>query len=140
MPNAKKPGDKIFQISCVLFKESNYDKFLLTLGEPDPDKVGKDVEIQMFNTEANLLLGFTEFITEYNPQVILGYNILGFDIPYMIERAKFQMVMYDFDQMGYIKFQHANNLSNQWNFDMPINYVQFKIYISNKSKKIRPKF
>ena len=114
MPNAKKPGDKIFQISCILFKKKKYEKFLLTLGEPDPDKVGKDVEIQMFNTEANLLIGFTEFINEHNPQVVLGYNILGFDIPYMIERAKFQMVMYDFDQMGYIKFQHAKERLIKW--------------------------
>ena len=114
MPNAKKPGDKIFQISCILFKNKKYKKFLLTLGEPEPDKVGKDVEIQMFNTEANLLIGFTEFINEHNPQVVLGYNILGFDIPFMIERAKFQMVMYDFDQMGYIKFQHAKERLIKW--------------------------
>ena len=47
----------------------------------------------MYQTEADLLMGFTEFIIEHNPQLIIGYNILGFDIPYMIERAKFQMVI-----------------------------------------------
>ena len=28
MPNAKKPGDKIFQISCVLFRKKTYEKYL----------------------------------------------------------------------------------------------------------------
>ena len=32
----------------------------------------------------------------------------------MIKRANFQMVMYDFDQMGYIKFQHAKERLIKW--------------------------
>ena len=114
MPNAKNPGDKVFQISCVLFRTLDYEKYLLTLGEPDPDKVGDDVEILMYQTEADLLVGFTEFIIEHNPQLIIGYNILGFDIPYMIERAKFQMVIYNFDQQGCIKYRHAQERLIKW--------------------------
>lgn len=39
MPNADKPQDKIFQISCCLFRngesEESVEKYLLTLGNPD---------------------------------------------------------------------------------------------------------
>ena len=66
----------------------NFKRFLLTLGKPECKIVGESVDILSFDTEAELLCGFTKFITKYNPQLIVGYNILNFDIPYMIERAK----------------------------------------------------
>lgn len=118
MPKAEKPGDKIFQISCVLARyrdtPKDYEKYLLTLGQPDPDIVGDDVLIYMYDTEADLLEGFTKFIREENPNLIVGYNILGFDIPYMIDRAKFNMCIYNFDQQGFHKYAHARERTIKW--------------------------
>ena len=118
MPKADKIGDKIFQISCVLARDgdnpNDYEKYLLTLGQPDPDVVGEDVLVQMFETEASLLEGFTTFIREENPNIIVGYNILGFDIPYMIARAKMNMCIFDFDKQGFHKFAHAKERIIKW--------------------------
>lgn len=118
MPKADKVGDKIFQISCILARDGDipddYEKYLLTLGQPDPDVVGEDVLIQMFDTEASLLEGFTTFIREENPNIIVGYNILGFDIPYMISRAKMNMCIFDFDKQGFHKFAHAKERIIKW--------------------------
>lgn len=118
MPKADKIGDKIFQISCVLARDGDnpdkYEKYLLTLGQPDPDVVGEDVLVQMFDTEASLLEGFTTFIREENPNIIVGYNILGFDIPYMIARAKMNMCIFDFDKQGFHKFAHAKERIIKW--------------------------
>jgi DNA polymerase elongation subunit (family B) len=118
MPKADKPGDKVFQISCILFvhgnPENSIKKYLLSLGEPDTEKVGKDVEIQMFETEHDLLIGFTEFIQQHNPNIIVGYNILNFDIPYMIERTKHLMCIDIFDQMGFTKNAHATEKTIKW--------------------------
>jgi DNA polymerase elongation subunit (family B) len=118
MPKADKIGDKIFQISCVLARDgdnpNDYEKYLLTLGQPDPDIVGEDVLVQMFETEASLLEGFTTFIREENPNIIVGYNILGFDIPYMIARAKMNMCIFDFDKQGFHKFAHAKERIIKW--------------------------
>jgi DNA polymerase elongation subunit (family B) len=76
MPNPNKPGDKIFQISCVISRyedtPDNYEKYLLTLGQPDQTIVGDDVLIYMYDTEADLLIGFTKFIREENPNLIVG--------------------------------------------------------------------
>lgn len=116
MPKAEKPGDKVFQISCCLYRhgDENMDKFLLTLGEPDENIVGEDVEIRMFETEHDLLLGYTEFIQEYNPNVIVGYNILGFDIPYMIDRAKMNYCIFEYDQQGFNIAGHAKEKTIKW--------------------------
>jgi len=118
MPRAEVPGDKIFQISCVMGRygdtPDDYEKYLLTLGQPDQDLVGDDVLIYMYETEAALLEGFTEFIREENPNLIVGYNILGFDIPYMIDRAKHNMCIFNFDQQGFHKYAHAREKTIKW--------------------------
>jgi DNA polymerase elongation subunit (family B) len=118
MPKAEKPGDKVFQISCCLFRhgddEKNMEKYLLTLGEPDPKTTGEDVEIYMYETEHDLLIGYTEFIQEKNPNVIVGYNILNFDIPYMIDRAKMNYCIDSFDQQGFVKYSHAVEKTIKW--------------------------
>ena len=118
MPKADKPGDKVFQISCVLFRhgteESEMEKYILTLGEPDPKTVGRDVDILMYETEHDLLIGYTEFIQEKNPNIIVGYNILNFDIPYMIDRAKINYCIDEFDQQGFMKYSHAKEKTIKW--------------------------
>jgi len=118
MPKAEKPGDKVFQISCVIAREGahpdEYDKHIHTLGDPDQSTTGDDVIIHLYNTEAALLEGFKTFIREQNPNIIVGYNILGFDIPYMIARAKFNMCIFNFDQQGFHKFAHAKEKTIKW--------------------------
>jgi len=39
-------------------------------------------------SERDLIKQFVEFVQAYDPDVILGYNSSGFDIPYLLERAK----------------------------------------------------
>ena len=119
MPNPNKPNDKVFQISCVFAregcKEEDYDIYLLTLGEPDQNIVGENVTIHMYDTEYELLMGFTELVREENPNVIVGYNILGFDINYMIQRAKEPCYcISDFDKMGFHKYYHAKEKTIKW--------------------------
>ena len=103
MPNSKLDSDKVFQVSCVFSRNKKYDiesnnfyeKILLTLGNPDPID---DVEIRKFKNEGDLLLGFKDLINEKNPNVCIGYNIFGFDIEYMWNRAKHCMVEKEFLQ------------------------------------------
>jgi DNA polymerase elongation subunit (family B) len=118
MPNADKPGDKVFQISCVFAYEgeSNMEKYILTLGEPIQDMVGEDIHILTYISESELLCGFTTLIRQKNPNIICGYNILGFDIPYMIRRAQSQWCwcMDDFDKQGFHKYNHAHVKLIKW--------------------------
>jgi DNA polymerase elongation subunit (family B) len=115
-PNAKEPGDKVFQISCVLAREGDhpdeYVPYLLTLGDPDP-LIG--VEIRTFKTEERLMIGFKDLIRETNPNVIVGYNILGFDIPYLIDRSKEVCGCFtEFSKQGFHKYNTSNEKTIKW--------------------------
>lgn len=120
MPNANKPGDKVFQISCILSRYGDtpdkYDKYLLSLGKPDSKIVGEDVTLLLYDTEAELLIGFTQFITKHNPNILVGYNIMGFDLPYMIARAKrdFGCTLQEFDKMSFLKNVHCKEKTISW--------------------------
>uniref|UniRef100_A0A6C0EQL8 DNA polymerase n=1 Tax=viral metagenome TaxID=1070528 RepID=A0A6C0EQL8_9ZZZZ len=117
MPKSHRPDDKVFQISCVFArqgaKEETYEKYILTLGVPDFDFL-EDVIVDMYDTEHDLLLGFTRLMQEKQPNVIIGYNIFGFDIPYMIDRAKQLFCIYDFDRQGLDKYGHASERVIKW--------------------------
>lgn len=109
-PTGDKADDKIFQISCVFNNNQNY---LLTLGNCNPIK---NTTILSYKNELSLLLGFVDLINEHNPNIILGYNILGFDIPYMIKRSKseFCNCFDDFSKMGFIVNKKCNEKNIKW--------------------------
>lgn len=41
-----------------------------------------------FDTEEEMLQAWSEFVVLLDPDIIIGYNILNFDLPYLINRAK----------------------------------------------------
>lgn len=41
-----------------------------------------------FDDEAELLQAWRDFVSEADPDVIIGYNISNFDLPYLLDRAK----------------------------------------------------
>lgn len=93
MPRADVAEDVVFQISCIYHYRDQKEHHLLTLGKvqiPDDDRA----VIHTFASEKELLMGFTHFLSEKNPHVIIGYNIFGFDIPYMMDRAMFHNIFY----------------------------------------------
>ncbi|MBN2487452.1 MAG: DNA polymerase elongation subunit [Methanosarcinaceae archaeon] len=56
--------------------------------------VGKEVkdadpDVEMFTDEAKLLNRFFEIFQKYDPDMVIGYNINDFDIPYITDRVKF---------------------------------------------------
>lgn len=118
MPKAHRPGDKTFQIGYTILepakngKPKEYKKFLLSLGNPN-DIEG--VTVKRCKTEADLYLQLTTDIVQHDPEVILGYNILGWDINYMIDRCKLICkCMSEFDMMGCIEGRHAPEEPISW--------------------------
>lgn len=85
-PNPKMPNDVCFQISLVFSNlESCGEKHLFTMGS---NVVVQHCIVHCFNSEANLLVAFSKFLQQRQVQIILGYNIFMFDIPFLIERSK----------------------------------------------------
>jgi len=86
-PNAMKPNDHVTQICCI-YKDSltkNIKKILFNLGTIDSID---DTEVIQCKSERQLLMKYSQFIMESDPDIIVGYNIFGFDNGFLFERAK----------------------------------------------------
>lgn len=114
MPQATEPKDVIFQISFIVYDSNNTRKILLTLGNPNPELLGNDIEYISYTSELKLLLGFTNLIQMYNPHVIIGYNIMGFDIPYMIDRAGGKFALDEFKLLSFRRGLIAQETTVTW--------------------------
>ena len=84
MPNSSDPTNEIFQISVILTQHKTRYNHLLTLGKPLPIP---DVILHTYDSELALLKGFFQMIREERPNIILGYNSLGFDLKYILRRC-----------------------------------------------------
>lgn len=90
-PCASNAGDEIFQISCVIFHvgsiKSSMRKILITIGDKDFME-SEDFEVIYCSNELELIHAFVDMVKNEKPQILTGYNICGFDISYLYERAK----------------------------------------------------
>jgi DNA polymerase delta subunit 1 len=85
-PNPLNINDQSMMIGVTvqrLNQPSTRRKIILVYG-PCDDVIG--VEIRRFATEREMIYGFCALINEINPDVLLGYNILGFDYNYLNRR------------------------------------------------------
>nr|QXT57784.1 DNA polymerase family B exonuclease [Rhinella marina erythrocytic-like virus] len=94
MPS-NKPGDEIFQISVVF---SDGEDYLLSL--KGNDYTDQDDVIQL-DTETELLTTFCQLLATKKPTLLYGYNILGFDINYLIQRCKRLFLLDNLTDLGY---------------------------------------
>ena len=100
------PGDPIIQIGTVFsyYGESEpFMKSILTLNGCAEIKGLEDVEIQSFSTEKKLLLAWTKLIQKYDPDILTGWNINGFDFKYMYDRANKLGILDNFSLLSRIK-------------------------------------
>jgi len=79
--------DPAFQICSTLYNTTIESKrsVIFTLGTCN--KIGTS-DVYCFCREENLLLAFKWLLSSYQPNIITGYNINKFDLPYLFRRAK----------------------------------------------------
>uniref|UniRef100_A0A0K8RKF8 DNA polymerase n=1 Tax=Ixodes ricinus TaxID=34613 RepID=A0A0K8RKF8_IXORI len=91
-------GDPIIQIACVTVRNMchiqlddyakphpSISKTIFTIGTCS--KID-GVEVVCCQDESALLVAFNNYIIYNNPDVITGYNIIGFDFPYVFQRME----------------------------------------------------
>lgn len=44
-------------------------------------------QVLSFESEADMLNAWRDFVNEVDPDVVIGYNIANFDFPYLVDRA-----------------------------------------------------
>ena len=84
----KLEGDPIIQIGTTVHKYGESDcsfKHILTLGSCDPIE---GVVVEACETEEELLLKWRDLIVRMDPDIMTGYNIFGFDMAYLYDRAR----------------------------------------------------
>ncbi|KAH7681090.1 DNA-directed DNA polymerase protein [Dioscorea alata] len=80
--------DPVIQIANLVTLQGDDKPFVrnvMTLKSCSPI-VG--VDVMSFETERDVLVAWRDFIREVDPDIIIGYNICKFDLPYLIERAE----------------------------------------------------
>ncbi|KAL4590809.1 hypothetical protein LXL04_003752 [Taraxacum kok-saghyz] len=85
--------DPVIQIANLVTlqgEEQPFVKNVMTLKSCSPI-VG--VDVMSFDTEREVLLAWRDFVREIDPDIIIGYNICKFDLPYLIQ-VTFHFVQY----------------------------------------------
>jgi DNA polymerase delta subunit 1 len=89
-PKAERPGDQVIQIGTTVHRYGQTECFLkhiVTLRQSAAiEEEGTIVE--SYDTEREVILAWAKFIERLDPDFLCGYNIWGFDMKYLYERAK----------------------------------------------------
>ena len=89
-------GDKVTFIGSTFLRYGElqpYRNHCLALGTCDPVE---GAEIDAVDNEKDLLLKWSELMQQENPDIIIGYNIFGFDYEFMFRRAEENECVHDF--------------------------------------------
>ena len=76
--------------------------------------VPKNIVLHSYRTEAALLVGCAMMIREADPDIIMGYNILGFDNNYLIRRAEKTESWLGFRDQGRLRHVYATIKEEGW--------------------------
>ena len=85
-------GDKVTFIGTTFMRVGEcepYLNYMAVLGDCDGVEIeNSETIIECYETERDLLMGWTEMIREQHPDILIGYNTFGFDWKFMSERAQ----------------------------------------------------
>ncbi len=99
--------DSIIQIGMVLstsYKPNDFTKVILCLNDTDHLN---NINVISFPNEKAMLLYFKEIILMYDPDILIGYNIFGFDYKYLNKRTEYLQIESDFNQFSKIKSRNC---------------------------------
>ena len=70
-------------------------------------------------SDRDVLLKFAEFVHDYDPDIVVGYNLVGYDIPQILHRARFHGLK------GYKKILNRDN--SEWGWEAPSDQKDLKM-------------
>ena len=117
MPDKYNDAHVAYMISCIYKKykiEGTYKRYAIIIGdcnEIDPAKLEHCIMIKV-NDEIELVKAFADVVMETDPEILIGYNILGFDYPYLNHRIIRQLE--NWPCMGRILKEVPKLSSNAW--------------------------
>ncbi|KAJ7780723.1 ribonuclease H-like domain-containing protein [Mycena maculata] len=111
----KHTQNAVIQIASMLTRSGEPEPYLravFTLGTCSPIP---GAEVHECSDEASLLLGWRDLVLDNNPDLVTGYNITRFDLPYLLFRAK-HLGLGEFPYLGRIKVAETipRSLNYSW--------------------------
>lgn len=100
-PDPDIEGNDVIQIATTLTRHGEKEPFLkhlINLGHSNP--IGDDVQLVCCDTEIGVLNAWRKLLIEHHVDIILGYNIWGFDLSFMYKRAIYNDPGCDFMNLG----------------------------------------
>ncbi|KAK9468645.1 DNA polymerase family B-domain-containing protein [Lipomyces arxii] len=98
-PEADK--DPVIQIANVVSRHGEAKPFARNVFTLNTCSQIVGTQVIENTTEKEMLMRWKEFVNEVDPDVIIGYNIVNFDLPYLLDRAK-ALKLADFPYFGRI--------------------------------------
>lgn len=98
--------DPVIQIANIVTLQGAKKSFVRNVFVLDTCKPIAGAQVYSFPDESSLLAAWAEFMREVDPDLLTGYNIADFDIPYLLKRANHLRVA-NFDFWGRIKSSRA---------------------------------
>ena len=103
-------GDKVTFIGSTFTKYGEDKAYLNHCITLDTCSEFNNCEVESYKTEREVLLAWTKLINRENPDIIIGYNIFGFDYMFMFMRAKELNCAYDFLKMSRNRGELCGNI------------------------------
>ena len=101
LPKVK--GDEVTFIGSTFIKNGESKPYLnhcVVLNGCDTPEETPNCVIETYDTEKKVLLAWKDIIQKENPDIIIGYNIFGFDYEFMFRRALETNCAYEFLQLS----------------------------------------
>ena len=108
-------GDKVTFIGSTLQEYGDaapYFNHCIALGSCDELDM-EDTEIECYKTEREVLMAWRDFVVREDPDIIIGYNIFGFDYNFMFMRARELKCAPDFLEMSKLKDHMCGSLDKE---------------------------
>ena len=105
-PQPTRPQDKLIQIGTTvrMFNNPEYElNHIITLKSCNKFSDNPNTIVESYDTEAEVIMAWQKLIQRVNPDIITGYNILGFDYWYLYERAQMFGIEEEFGYLGKLK-------------------------------------
>ena len=116
MPDPYQHPDVAYMISAIYkrYKSMDVKRFGIIYGDCDhiPEDKLENCIIIKTSSEYDMVKAFAEVIQQTDPEILIGYNIIGFDYPYLNHRIKRQMEQWPV--MGRIIGEIATMSSTPW--------------------------
>ncbi|KJA21235.1 hypothetical protein HYPSUDRAFT_166097 [Hypholoma sublateritium FD-334 SS-4] len=99
-------------VSTYGSEEEPFSRTIFTLGSCSAISGS---QVFSFEDESKMLMAWKKFFIEVDPDIVTGYNITQFDIPYLLNRAR-ALMLRDFPFLGRIKASPQRLVLRQPNF------------------------